>query len=393
MATVFVIGMIFTIAVFVKDSRRTFLNEKGQILRNEQGGGEYDVKLRGEMSGSREEYDLHIEERIPSDQELEVMADEANRLLDPVMRNGNPFYPSVSEDMKFPVNMEGYPFTLRWSSSDEEKISHTGKVIRDPEDRQEYEVIIETVFVFGEFRKSYQRKLFSVSRDYGEEELRLIKLDKGIDSALSESRNSNVITLPETVDGQKVVYSEIKKNNGVLMILITFTLTAAVGMAVSFDERQSRKKRNDSLDALYPGFVEKVKLYMISGMTAKNTLFAIRDDVAGSGKKYELLYKELERTCNKYTNGVSEEKILSDLGNSCTETYRRFCFLLTVNLKQGNDKLMQLLDREVEKAFAMRRERAKCKGEEATVKLLFPMLIMLLIVLVIIMIPAYMKFN
>ncbi len=393
MIVTFLAGSILTGVIFYTDSQKDLLKEDNRIQRNELGQGDYLLRLNSRLDGKDRELNLRIDERIPEDQELLIMAKEANDKIDPLILGANASFDCITEDLSFPLKLEGYPFTLRWTSSDEDRITHTGRVIRDPEDDLEYEVTIETVFVYRDFRQSFQRTVKSVPAIYEEEKLRGLKLDKSIDEALYDSRNSSVIILPSNIDGQQVTYSEKTGNNGIIMLIFTFVMTAVIGLAVSFDEQRSSKKRTQMLQALYPGFVEKMKLYMISGMTAKNSLFAIREDLKRSGKKSELLLSELERACNRYANGVSEEKILTDLGNSCGEAYRKFCFLLIVNLKQGNDRLMELMNAEVDKALAMRREKARSRGEEASVKLLFPMLIMLLIVLVLIMIPAYMKFS
>ena len=393
MIVTFLAGSILTGVIFYTDSQKDLLKEDNRIQRNELGQGDYLLRLNSRLDGKDRELNLRIDERIPEDQELLIMAKEANDKIDPLILGANASFDCITEDLSFPLKLAGYPFTLRWTSSDEDRRTHTGRVIRDPEDDLEYEVTIETVFVYRDFRQSFHRTVKSVPAIYEEEKLRGLKLDKSIDEALYDSRNSSVIILPSNIDGQQVTYSEKTGNNGIIMLIFTFVMTAVIGLAVSFDEQRSSKKRTQMLQALYPGFVEKMKLYMISGMTAKNSLFAIREDLKRSGKKSELLLSELERACNRYANGVSEEKILTDLGNSCGEAYRKFCFLLIVNLKQGNDRLMELMNAEVDKAFAMRREKARSRGEEASVKLLFPMLIMLLIVLVLIMIPAYMKFS
>ena len=393
MIVTFLAGSILTGVIFYTDSQKDLLKEDNRIQRNELGQGDYLLRLNSRLDGKDRELNLRIDERIPEDQELLIMAKEANDKIDLLILGANASFDCITEDLSFPLKLEGYPFTLRWTSSDEDRITHTGRVIRDPEDDLEYEVTIETVFVYRDFRQSFQRTVKSVPAIYEEEKLRGLKLDKSIDEALYDSRNSSEIILPSNIDGQQVTYSEKTGNNVIIMLIFTFVMTAVIGLAVSFDEQRSSKKRTQMLQALYPGFVEKMKLYMISGMTAKNSLFAIREDLKRSGKKSEQLLSELERACNRYANGVSEEKILTDLGNSCGEAYRKFCFLLIVNLKQGNDRLMELMNAEVDKAFAMRREKARSRGEEASVKLLFPMLIMLLIVLVLIMIPAYMKFS
>ena len=88
-----------------------------------------------------------------------------------------------------------------------------------------------------------------------------------------------------------------------------------------------------------------------------------------------------------------EEEIINDFGGSCGGSYRKLAYLLVVNLKKGNDKLIALMEEEVVKANAVRKERARKRGDEASVKLLFPMMGMLLIVMALIILPAYLDFS
>ncbi|MBO7600429.1 MAG: type II secretion system F family protein, partial [Lachnospiraceae bacterium] len=67
----------------------------------------------------------------------------------------------------------------------------------------------------------------------------------------------------------------------------------------------------------------------------------------------------------------------------------RMTTLLTQNLKKGSTSLVVLLSQEASKAFEGRRQRARIKGEEAQTKLLAPMTLLMIVVLVIIMIPAF----
>ena len=69
----------------------------------------------------------------------------------------------------------------------------------------------------------------------------------------------------------------------------------------------------------------------------------------------------------------------------------RKCILQT-NLKRGTNRLRELLYQESYDAFEQRKNLAKQKGEEATTRLLIPMIMMLLVVMVIIMFPAVMSF-
>ena len=66
--------------------------------------------------------------------------------------------------------------------------------------------------------------------------------------------------------------------------------------------------------------------------------------------------------------------------------------LITQNVKKGTKGIMNLLEQEEQNALEERKNLAKKYGEEATTKLLGPMMILLLIIMLIIMIPAFMSF-
>jgi len=72
---------------------------------------------------------------------------------------------------------------------------------------------------------------------------------------------------------------------------------------------------------------------------------------------------------------------------------RKFGTLLASNLRKGQEGLSALLREEASIAMAQRREIIRKKGETAGTKLLFPMLLLLLIVFVVIMVPAFSSFT
>lgn len=72
------------------------------------------------------------------------------------------------------------------------------------------------------------------------------------------------------------------------------------------------------------------------------------------------------------------------------QEYIRLTTLLTQNLKRGNSSLLERLREEADKVSEERLQRIRKLGEEAGTSLLVPMVMMLGVVMVIIMIPAFM---
>ncbi|MDO5829314.1 MAG: hypothetical protein Q4Q25_04095, partial [Methanocorpusculum sp.] len=70
---------------------------------------------------------------------------------------------------------------------------------------------------------------------------------------------------------------------------------------------------------------------------------------------------------------------------------RGLALLLEQNMSKGGQGLMQLLEQEALAACEGRLKRARQEGEKVSVRLLLPMGMMLMIVLALIMIPAFLS--
>ena len=71
-------------------------------------------------------------------------------------------------------------------------------------------------------------------------------------------------------------------------------------------------------------------------------------------------------------------------------TYTRFINIITQSIKNGNKDIKNILNLEVQDALFERKQRAKKLGEEASTKLVLPLMLMLLTIMIIIMVPAFM---
>ena len=90
-----------------------------------------------------------------------------------------------------------------------------------------------------------------------------------------------------------------------------------------------------------------------------------------------------------FPSPYTEEDALQLAGESLGSRYRTLSSLLVTHLTCGGEEALLLLEKEARDAFEAERLRAKVRGEEATTKLLFPMLLMLGVVLAVLIIPAF----
>ena len=127
-------------------------------------------------------------------------------------------------------------------------------------------------------------------------------------------------------------------------------------------------------------------------MTVRKAWFKIaRDDEGQKEKKGErAAYEEMVYAMHEIQGGISEGECYERFGGRCGLTsYRKFGAMLSQNLRKGTKGLTDLLKKETVDAFEDRKNQARKLGEEAGTKLLGPMFMMLAVVLVIIVVPAF----
>ena len=73
-------------------------------------------------------------------------------------------------------------------------------------------------------------------------------------------------------------------------------------------------------------------------------------------------------------------------------SYRTLSSILVQCLQKGSVGVEQILAKETEQAQRLRRQQAQILGEQASTRLLFPMILMLLVVFVILLVPAWLTF-
>lgn len=105
-------------------------------------------------------------------------------------------------------------------------------------------------------------------------------------------------------------------------------------------------------------------------------------------------YDEMIITAREISDGESGRKAYQrfsqrvDLG-----CYQRFIRILLQSLVKGNKGICTMLEKESDDAFKERKLLAKKLGEEASTKMLVPLMLMMIVVMAIIIAPAVLSFK
>ena len=183
------------------------------------------------------------------------------------------------------------------------------------------------------------------------------------------------------------------EDNSVLLWAAALIVAAAVYLLSDRDLHQKLEKRKRALQQEYPDLVHRLTLYVGAGMTVRSAFQKIASDYE---KKRESMsgdhpaYEEMIYTCRELKAGVSEGAAYEHFGRRTgRQEYIRLSTFLMQNLKRGSSTLLERLREEAEKAGEEKLMQSRRLGEEAGTKLLIPMAIMLAVVMVMIMAPAF----
>ena len=106
------------------------------------------------------------------------------------------------------------------------------------------------------------------------------------------------------------------------------------------------------------------------------------------------VYEEMYITGSQLKSGISEAKAFAEVGTRCgLQQYMKLSGLLEQNRKNGSKNLRETLRLEMAEAFEQRKHQARRMGEKAGTKLLVPLFLLLGVVMVMIMLPAWTAFG
>lgn len=235
-----------------------------------------------------------------------------------------------------------------------------------------------------------------VSRDMDAIESFKVAFKKAFDEKDKETINENIIKLPEVVNNFRIRYKE-KLNLSFLLMPLFGILTAILLEARDKEvEKERIKRRIRYLEIDYTQIITKILLYVSSGMTIRNSMIRLaevyqKEELDKEKYNERVAYKELIIVRNKLLGGYSEVRAYEEMAKNINlRTYTRFLNIIIQSIKNGNKELKNILNMEVQDALYERKQHAKKLGEEAATKLVLPLMMMLAIIMVIIMVPAFM---
>ena len=393
-----VVGIVSALYVHGGSQKEKRLLDGNLLVRNVWDAGNYQVDLNVKTKEWDHSFSYLVKEKAYTREEAEQLYRKFAGELPSLICGGNQTLQEVTEDLKLANAYKDYPFMVSWSSTDQDRVSSRGKVNRKGlEDEGQWVTLHALVReVDTGLEQELTLRVFLAPEKLSEEELFFRRVEESVISMDKVSAQKEIVTLPVSVEGKELTWKETKQDHSIFILLLFGAASLFVGRAMDHDLQKADRKRLKELQKEYPEFAGRLRLYLCAGMTARNAFGRVAQDYAErTGKKKSLfLESEMKIACNQLSNGLPEAQVYQEWGARCGEMrYRRLGFLLSVQLKQGNDRLLQLLEQEADVAREDQRNQARKEGEEAGTKLLFPMILILIMVMLLVLLPAYVDFG
>ncbi len=330
---------------------------------------------------------IDVPAKLHTKEEKESLVDKAKEEIEETFKGDNEDLDCVNKPVVMKEKYSDGMVNAEWQLSNYKIVGSEGEINYD---NLEKETIIEaTVTLTCEdytdlYSFSFQVEPLDTTSSYG--------IEYYIRKIISDLFDTDeaVIELPERIGEKDVTWSKKYTYLGAKIGLLGAFAAIAMILGQMKEEKTKKEKYTKSLIRDYPKIVESLALYVGAGLSVKNAMFRISDEyIRRRGKKKEPGFEGVLRMCREMEEGRSELKAYELLTVYCpTREYRRLSSLLSSNLKKGTKGMIEELNNEEKEAFEMQKQYVRIAGEEASTKLLFPMIGLLGIVLVIIIAPS-----
>lgn len=395
MGMVFLAASAVSVLVFLADNKRELpKNENGKavVSRNKQGEGSREEEYQVEIGELEKTFKIEISEERYTDKELQRVFESAEEEIKNQMLGENESLDEVRSDLNLITELPGTGIDITWELGSYSVMNSSGTLKTENLTEDGTEVELKAILTYGEEQCEYLYSATVFPVKLTEEEQVLETLENEVLRLNEETSTEAELVLPDIVNGEVVSWGYVTDFRAVGIWLMGIALSLLVYASEEQKKKDAKKNREKALAYDYPQLISKFTLYIKAGMTPKNAWYRIAEDYerkkAKTGRKE--VYEEMAFTMQEMRSGASERECYEQFGERCRlPAYRKFAAMLSQNLKKGTKGMTDLLTQEAQTAFEERKSMAKMLGEEAGTKMLLPMFMMLAVVLVMIIIPAF----
>lgn len=341
--------------------------------------------------------DISVAARQYTDEEIDGAMENCVSSVAAQIPGDNTSLHEVSSDLVLPDYDSEYGFNLTWNSDDRELIDSMGRVSNEELTKPE-DVVLTLTVSSGKYSRDYVIPVTVLPRQLTESEKRMKGFMKLVEDADKQAATSPRVELPKDYEGRKLRFRDSEDISYHFIWILGIVIAVLLVLRDKENSKTDLEKRYKQMQLDYSEIVSKLLLFVGAGMSVRMAWGAIASDYERDIKEREkaevrYAYEELCKANTRLQTGAPEGLVYREYGREChSKQYMKLASLLEQNRRSGLANMKNLLQLEMVEAWEERKNLALRRGEEASTKLLIPLVILLVIVMVIIMVPALMGF-
>ncbi|WP_251206985.1 type II secretion system F family protein [Acetatifactor aquisgranensis] len=384
------VGTVFGAAAKFSAMGEIVLREDGTVARGSYREGAQEIDVETDYGQQQMGFQVEVEPKRLTKEEAERLFEDLIEKLPEYVLGSNDSLQNVSYDLNLREKYDDFPMSIEWESDNPGRISDSGQIFSLEE---ETEVTFCFRLTYGAWERNGELAVILKPPPLAEEDLLHMELREALRESQNGSLNQDEWQLPSEWRGERIRWRQVVEDNSLILWAVALVTAVAAFLFLDRDLHGQLEKRRKILRREYPEIVHKLVLFVGAGMTIRGAFQKIAGDYEAKrseGGRSSPAYEEILYTCRELRSGISEGLCYEHLGKRAgLQEYIRLSALLAQNLKRGSSTLLERLRDEAEKAAQERLQESRKMGEEAGTKLLVPMMLMLAVVMVIIMIPAF----
>lgn len=394
-----VAGCLGLIICITEDHSQQIMTD-GKLLRNQAGEDTESQELQLNVEGVVQDYPYQVEvkARKLQGEELDQLFINAAKEAEQKFLGENGSLDCINHNVSLPGTLQDGQIRAKWQFDQKDVFHSDGELQAAGVDDMGVLVIVTLTMSYDEDAREHSFGCYVYPKKQSHIERMLSDLTEYFEQEQENSKYQEFLKLPLEWNGKRLRWSQKTEHTYQIILLLGLVAAAVVYMQEEMKEQRKEQERREQLLKQYPDMVSKISLLLGAGMTLSSAWERIvlnyQRKLEQQHTKPEEVYEQMLSAYREMQDGVGELKVYERFGERCnTPQYRKFSMLVTQNLRKGAAGLRQSLEKEVADAFALRKNLAKKAGEEAGTKILLPMMLMLCIVMVIILVPAFLTFQ
>ena len=398
LALVAAAGVVLLLGIKVREAVET---DAIVVTRNHFGQGDKRVSLilKEERGGGRQErYEWILSEAQLSQTEKKRYEDRFFRRLKKKVLGENRSWSKIRQPLDFQESLSGYPFEISYRAEDADLIYLDGSLGPRAEMLSPKESIATRVHVTARYGDWMMQRTWNVKLISQKESIRddpFQKMKDYLTRLNQKNRGRKAVTLSSQWEGYQVFPDQSTIN---LPLFVGFFILAGAllpGLRIwKICQQGDLTKKQCEKD--FSSIVHRLALYMGSGLSFMSAVDRIGRDYVRRRERQgqRFAFEKMLVMDRQMKAGVSQTRACRNWGDQFRGTgYQKLALILIQSFTRGTREARAMMDKEEAEAFRSSVDRARKEGEEASTKLLFPMIIMLGEVTLLVMLPAILQFN